>query len=238
VRCYVEPSPSGGYFVRLRGESAPLSRHDTEEEAEAAAAAYERGLARQDSGEFVLLRDGTEVLVRPVRPEDKPLFVAGWARLSDDSVYRRFLQPRHGLSVDELAFFTELDHVDHEAIGAMDPATGEGVGVARYVRDLRRPHVAEAAVTVIDAFQHRGLGGKLLRRLCERAAENRIRVFSASLLASNDAMLSLFERLGAITVTRRDGPTLEIDVELPVEMPTLEHTLREAAVGHVRTRRP
>ena len=46
--------------MRLRGEAAPLSRHDTEEEAEAAAAAYERGLARRDTGEFVVLRDGAE----------------------------------------------------------------------------------------------------------------------------------------------------------------------------------
>ena len=60
----------------------------------------------------------------------------------------------------------------------MDPATGQGVGVARYVRELDRPHVAEAAVTVVDAWQHRGLGGKLLRRLCARATENRIRVFT------------------------------------------------------------
>jgi GNAT superfamily N-acetyltransferase len=237
VRCYVEPSPAGGYFVRLRGEAAPLSRHDTEEEAEAAAAAYDRGLARQDTGEYVLLRDGAEVLVRPVRPDDKPLFVAGWSRLSDASVYTRFLAPRDALSVDELAFFTEIDHVDHEAIGALDPASGEGVGVARYVRDLQRPHVAEAAVTVVDAWQHRGLGAKLLRRLCARATENRIRIFTASLLASNEAMLTLFDRLGEIEVTRRDGPTLEIDVELPVELPTLEHTLREAAAGHVRSRR-
>jgi GNAT superfamily N-acetyltransferase len=238
VRCYVEPSPAGGYFVRLRGEAAPLSRHDTEEEAEAAAAAYDRGLARQDTGEYVLLSDGTEVLVRAVRPEDKPLFVAGWSHLSDESVYRRFLTLRDELSVDELAFFTEIDHVDHEAIGALDPSTGEGVGVARYVRELERPHVAEAAVTVVDAWQHRGLGGKLLRRLCTHATENRIRVFTAALLATNDAMLTLFDRLGKVTVTRRDGPTLEIDVELPVEYDTLEHTLREAAAGHVRSRRP
>src|SRR3954466_10927126 len=122
VRCYVEPSPAGGYFVRLRGEPAPLSRHDTEEEAEAAAAAYERGLARRDTGEYGPLRDGAEVLVRPVRPEDKPLFVAGWSHLSDTSVSTRFLASRPALSVDELAFFTEIDHVDHEAIGAMDPA--------------------------------------------------------------------------------------------------------------------
>jgi hypothetical protein len=65
VRCYVEPSPAGGYFVKLRGEPAPLSRHDTEEEAEAAAAAYDRGLARAaQAPELVVLDDGSEVLLR------------------------------------------------------------------------------------------------------------------------------------------------------------------------------
>ena len=228
VRCYVEPSPAGGYFVRLRGEVAPLSRHDTEEEAQAAAAAYQRGLDRvEQASELVVLRDGSEVLVRPVRPEDKPLFVAGWAEMSDETVYRRFLQPRDALSVAELALFTELDHVDHEAIGAL--ADGRGVGVARYVRDIERPHVAEAAVVVVDAWQGRGLGGKLLRRLCARATENGIRVFTATLLASNEAMLSLLGSLGEIDLVRREGAAIEVDVRLPVEYPTLEHVLREAA---------
>jgi GNAT superfamily N-acetyltransferase len=72
VRVYVEPSPAGGYFVRLRGEAAPVSRHDTEEEAEAAAAAYERGLARPDTLEHVVLEDGAEVLIRTLQPEDAP----------------------------------------------------------------------------------------------------------------------------------------------------------------------
>jgi GNAT superfamily N-acetyltransferase len=237
VRLYVEPSPAGGYFVRLRGEAAPLSRHDTEEDAEAAAAAYGRGLTRvEEATELVVLRDGSEALVRQVRPEDKPLFVAGWAGLSNETVYRRFLQSRDGLSVDELAFFTEIDHVDHEAVGALDADGRQGVGVARYVRDRERPHAAEAAVIVVDAWQGRGLGGKLLRRLCARATENRIRVFSASLFAENDAMLTLFQQLGDVSVTRRDGPVLEIVVELPLELPTLEHTLREAAQGRVEYR--
>jgi len=227
----VEPSPAGGYFVRLRGEPAPVSRHDTEEEADAAAAAYERGLAR-DTAEHVVLADGSDVQIRPVRAEDKPLFVAGWSRLSDDTVYKRFLQPRRALSVDELAFFTEIDHVDHEAIGAI--AGGEGVGVARYVRSAARPHAGEAAVTVIDDWQGRGLGGMLLRRLCARATENRLRVFTANLLATNEAMLTLLERLGKVTVVRRDGPTIEVEVELPVELPTLEQTLRVAARGDLR----
>ena len=216
VRCYVEPSPAGGYFVRLRGESAPVSRHDTEEEAEAAAAAYERGLRRADAAtELVMLADGSEVLVRLLRPEDEPLFVAAWSRL-----------------------FTELDHIDHEAIGALDARTREGVGVARYVRDAERPHVAEAAVVVVDAWQGRGLGGKLLRRLCAHATENRIKVFTATLLAADDAMLTVFEQLGEVTRRGRFGATLELDVELPVEPPTLEHVLREAASGRTGLRRP
>jgi RimJ/RimL family protein N-acetyltransferase len=181
-----------------------------------------------------VLRDGSEVVIRAVRPEDKPLFVEAWSQLSDESVYRRFLQPRDPLNVSELAFFTEIDHVDHEAIGAL--AGGAGVGVARYVRDPERPHVAEAAVTVVDAWQGRGLGGKLLRRLTARAKENRIRAFTASLFALNDAMLALFERLGTVEVTRRDGAVIEIRVELPVELDTLEHTLRQAAAGRVHQR--
>ena len=62
MRCFVEPSPAGGYFVRLRGEPAPVSHHDTEEEAEAAAAAYDRGLA--DAAEHLTLDDGADVVVR------------------------------------------------------------------------------------------------------------------------------------------------------------------------------
>ena len=179
VRCYVEPSPAGGYFVRLRGEAAPLSRHDTEEEAEAAAAAYERGLARDGHRRVRPLRDGAEVLDarRSARRTSRCSSRAGRTSPTSRSTSASW-RPATALSVDELAFFTEIDHVDHEAIGALDPATGEGVGVARYVRERERPHVAEAAVTVVDAWQHRGLGGKLLRRLCARATENRIRVFT------------------------------------------------------------
>ena len=70
--------------------------------------------------------------------------------------------------------------------------------MARYVRDADRPHAAEAAVSVIDAMQGRGLGGLLLRRLCHRAAQNGIRVFTAELLTSNHSMLQLFEKLGEV----------------------------------------
>ena len=239
MRFTVEPSPSGGYFVRVAGVDAPVSRHDTEEEAELAAAAYQQGLERAATGaEHVTLKDGSEVIVRQVRAEDKPLFVAGWERFGEESRYKRFMGHKRRLTMDELVRFTELDHVDHEAIGALDPETGEGLGVARYMRDARRPHAAEAAVSVIDAMQGCGLGGILLTRLTYRAAQNGIRLFTASLLTGNHSMLRLFEKLGTVRVTSRSGAESEIDVELPLsDSPTLELMLRSAATGHVGPRR-
>jgi L-amino acid N-acyltransferase YncA len=228
----VEPSPAGGYHVRMEGSAAPLSHHDTLEEAEARIAAYLRGAA-QPRGELVDLPDGSEVLVRPVTPDDKPLFAAAWEGFGEESRYRRFMVAKNHLSSRELAHFTEVDHVDHEAIVALDPRTGGGLGVARYVRNRDRPTTAEAAVAVVDDWQGRGLGGVLLRRLSARAKANGIDAFTASLFTDNRSMMRLFERLGRVEVRDIEGGTMEIDVELRVDdMRTL---LRSAATGHVRS---
>lgn len=216
MRCSVHASPSGGWVVRLDGADAPLSQHDTEGEALAVAAAYELGL-RRTAGlgtEAVELRDGAEVLIRAVRARDKPLFAAGFQQLSDDSRYRRFMGHKRGLSIRELAFLTDVDHVRHEAIGAIDPLGPAGIGVARYVRPEDGEERAEAAVAIVDAWQGRGLGGILLTRLRDRALANGIDTFMATLLVENTAMLTLFRRLGPVTVRARDGHTLDIDVQL------------------------
>ena len=233
MRFTVEPSPAGGFYVRMAGAAAPLSRHDTEEEAEARRAAYQRGAAQSLRGELVDLPDGSGVLIRPVEPEDVPLFVAGWEGFGDESRYRRFMVPKNHLSTQELEYFTHVDHVDHEALGAIEPRTGAGLGVARYVRDRDRPDTAEAAVAVIDDWQGRGVGGVLLRRLSRRAQANGITTFTATLLTENRSMLRLFERLGRVHVRGRDGATIEIDVELPVD--DARTVLRSAATGHVRS---
>ena len=187
--------------------------------------------------EQVTLRDGSAVLIRPVQPDDKQLFVAGWQRFGEESRHRRFLGAKATLSEGDLAYFTELDHVDHEALGARDAVTGDGVGVARYVRLESQPEVAEAAVAVVDEWQHRGVGGELLRRLTERARENGVQRFRARLFAYNDAMLALFDDLGELEVRDADSDQLEIDVELPCEAATgLGAALRAAAKGLVRLR--
>ena len=95
----------------------------------------------------------------------------GFARLSAASRQMRFLGVKKELSAAELRYFTDVDHHDHEALGALDHADGRGVGVARYVRDTEDPQAAEIAVTIIDDWQGRGLGTELLAQLSDRARQ-------------------------------------------------------------------
>jgi hypothetical protein len=93
------------------------------------------------SGRRVRLRDGSAVLIRPVRSSDAPLLAAGFARLSARSRWMRFLTVKNKLSPAELRYLTDIDHHDHEALGAQS-RDGRGVGVARYIRDGTDPHAA------------------------------------------------------------------------------------------------
>ena len=91
----------------------------------------------------------------------------------------RFLTDKKTLSAAELRYYTEIDHHDHEALGALSPADGRGVGIARYVRDADDPQAAEIAVTIADDWQGRGLGTELLAELSDRARQAGIRRFTA-----------------------------------------------------------
>jgi RimJ/RimL family protein N-acetyltransferase len=183
--------------------------------------------------ERVRLRDGSTVIVRPVRPADRDLFTSGFERMSGESRYRRFMSHKKKLSEQELDFFTRLDHDLHEAVGALDADTGEGAGVARMHRLPEDPSVAEAAVTVVDDWQGRGLGGVLLDRLTARARELGVKHFEATLFTTNRAMLRLFEKLGCMRSHREDLEVLAIDVELPVgeSSDALDAALRSVAAG-------
>src|SRR5439155_11604735 len=135
-----------------------------------------------------MLPTGDEVLIRPVRPEDKRGLLEGFQRLGPESRYRRFLSVRPTLSKAELRYLTEVDHSEHEALLAIDPQTRDGLGVARFVRSSEDPSVAEVAVAVTDSWQRRGLGTTLLLELARRAREEGIEHFSALVLAENDAI--------------------------------------------------
>lgn len=149
--------------------------------------------------ESVRLPGGIEVVLRLVIPADKPLLKRGMDAFSPESRYRRFLIAKRGLSDEELRYLTELDGVDHFAIGAVvtrPDGSEDGVGVARFVRFEQDRSVAEPTIAVVDSLQHRGLGSALFRRLMDAARERGITRFHGRMLAGNEPMRRLLERAG------------------------------------------
>jgi RimJ/RimL family protein N-acetyltransferase len=180
----------------------------------------------QAEGTPTALRDGSTVLIRQVRGSDAPLLADGFARLSARSRQMRFLSSKTTLSAAELRYLTELDHHDHEALGALNPADGRGVGIARYIRDPGDPRAAEIAVTIADDWQGRGLGRELLARLSDRARQAGICRFTATVSADNVAMTGLLWKMGARLAGRGPG-TVEYEVALePVDDYSLDWWFR------------
>jgi GNAT superfamily N-acetyltransferase len=176
------------------------------------------GLVFDDAyGEKAVLSDGTAIRLRLIRPDDKALMLAAWERLSPESRYRRFLSAKTILTEAELRYLTEVDHVNHVAIGATRGRRGkrEALGVARFVRLEDRPSVADAAVTVVDDAQRKGLGRILLSRLIAAARERGIERFACDVLATNDGMRGLLKSLVPDAVERPDGPMVRVEMELP-----------------------
>ena len=179
-----------------------------------------RQLGPGASGQRVMLRDRSAVLIRQVQPSDAPLLADGFARLSAHSRQMRFLRRKDELSTAELRYFTDVDHHDHEALGALDPG-GRGVGIARYVRDAQDPHAAEIALTIVDDWQGRGLGTELLAQLTGRARSAGIRRFTALVATGNVATTALLDNVGGTLVGRGPG-TVEYEITLaPRQEPSL-----------------
>lgn len=183
----------------------------------------------------VTLRDGSRVTVRPIRPQDAAPLRAGFERLSEESRYRRFLSPMQELSGPMLRYLTEVDHHDHEALIAVG-ADGTILGVARSVRSRSDPQVAEAAVTVADDWQGRGLGTALLGLLAEHARAEGISRFTALMLATNRNMLDLLDDLGPVRILERASGTIELEIILPRRGagPHLRELLRGSASGRYK----
>ena len=164
-------------------------------------------------GRPVVLRDGSKVLIRQVQSGDVPLLADGFARLSAQSRQMRFLTPKKELSRAELRYFTDVDHHDHEALGALNHADGRGVGIARYIRHAEDPQAAEIAVTIVDDWQGRGLGNQLLSQLSDRARQEGIHRFTALVAHDNMAMAGLLRTMSASLVGRGPG-TVEYEITL------------------------
>jgi GNAT superfamily N-acetyltransferase len=165
-------------------------------------------------GERVRLPDGAEIIVRAIGPDDVDQLRAGFRHLSAVSRYRRFLASVDDLTPAQLASLTHVDHVAHEAIGAIDPATGEGIGIARYVRDPEAPQQAEVAVVVADRWQHRGVASALIERLAARARAAGIDTVTATMLVGDEAARRLIARFADAHAEHRDAGTISLAARL------------------------
>ena len=170
-----------------------------------------------DFHEDHVLSDGTPVTLRHIRPEDAAELRRGLERLSPESRYRRFLAPVTELTDAQLDYLTRVDGRDHVAIVAVTHAPGssteEGLGVARFVRVSGEPAVAEAAITVIDDAQGKGLGRLLALAIARAAHERGVERFRGRILAENPRVHQLLEDVGARVGKPEDGG-MPFDVEL------------------------
>ncbi|MGZ5662132.1 MAG: GNAT family N-acetyltransferase, partial [Usitatibacter sp.] len=153
------------------------------------------------------LRDGTAVLLRPIRPEDAPLEEAFIATLSPDTMRLRFLSAMRSLTPAMLARFTQIDYDREMAFVAL---VGEGedtreIGVGRYAT-LPDGRTCEYAIVLADAWHGRGLGEIMMRRLVEVARARGLETMVGDVLASNDPMLRLCAKLGFASAAMPDDP--------------------------------
>jgi GNAT superfamily N-acetyltransferase len=187
---------------------------------------------------IVTLRDGTRMLVRPILPDDKEILVEGFAHLSPQSRFRRFLGYMDKLRAPLLRYLTEIDYVDHFAWVGVDADKHAGIGVARYVRMRDDPKAAEAAIVVVDEYQHRGAGTILLQLLGASALANGITHFVGEALAENQPIRELLLGIGARVYDAEAGE-VAFEVDLPASAEDMKGTalyraLRAAAEGRVQ----
>jgi len=157
------------------------------------------------------LGDGVVVHVRPICRADGDRLRRMFTRLSPTTIYLRFFSPLTELHDSVVEHFTAVDHDRREAVVALDG--DEIVGVARY-DGTSTPGEAELAVTVEDAWQHRGLGKLLVSLLTNEATAHGFDAFAASMLPDNRVALSMLHRLAPGTRATLASGAYEATIDL------------------------
>lgn len=160
--------------------------------------------------ETTQLPDGTDLIIRPIRPEDAQMeqeFVRG---LSEQTKYFRFMQALKELPPEMLVRFTQIDYDREMAlIGVVVGESGEEeVGVARYMSRLGED-TCEFAIVVADRWRQRGLGSRLMRSLMQNARERGLRIMEGEVLSANNRMIALVKSLGFRVERDRQDPSVK-----------------------------
>ncbi|HVE87214.1 MAG TPA: GNAT family N-acetyltransferase, partial [Myxococcales bacterium] len=157
---------------------------------------------------------GERVLIRPARLADERALQDLLYRLSDETVYRRFLAHRRIHPRNEVQDLVDLDYADNMAIVAALPDSGELIAIARYDLDPAT-NLADLAFLVRDDWQGRGVGTALMRRMAEIAQSRGSSGFTLDVLTTNRPMLSVIHQSGLKITSESEAGTYHVTARFP-----------------------
>ena len=161
-----------------------------------------------------VLRDKRRVEIRALRPDDRAELLAAVGRTSEQSLYRRFFAVKGSFTEPEIAFFLNIDFINHVALVAVleELERPRIIGGGRYI--VVQPGQAEVAFVVVDQYQGQGIGSALLRHLATLARTAGIDELIAEVLPDNISMLKVFEKSGFRPSTRRESQVVHVTLHL------------------------
>ncbi len=160
------------------------------------------------------LRDGRSIEIRALKPADRDELLSAVGRMSDQSIYRRFFSPKQTFTDQEVAYYVNVDFVNHVALVAVLQEDGRSaiVGGTRYI--VSEPGRAEVAFAVDDAHQGQGIGALLMKHLAAIARRSGLKELFAEVLPNNMAMLKVFEKSRLGVSTKREQGVLHVTIEI------------------------
>ena len=157
-----------------------------------------------------ILKDGTVVHIRPIRPDDEARLIEFSRLLSPQSVYQRFFNALSELPPDVAHRLANVDY--HQRMALVAEVAGQPVAVVRW-EPSDQPGMVELALVVLDEWQNRGIGRIVLRETMRIAQAHGIRRFRADVLAENRRMLRLLATEAAIVERRTEGGVATLILE-------------------------
>jgi acetyltransferase len=196
ARIAVAPADPGGHGARARCAVRPYPKE------------WERHLT---------LRDGAAIFVRPIRPEDEPLYGPFFAGVTPQDLRLRFFAPVKDFSHAFIARFTQIDYARAMAFIAIEEATGQMLGVVRLHADPNY-ETGEYAILLRSDLKGRGLGWLLMQQIIEYARAEGLKTIEGQVLSENTTMLAMCRELGfAISSDPQEPDTCR--VKLPLGAP-------------------
>ena len=165
------------------------------------------------------MKNGEDVTIRPIRPEDEPLLIKLHQALSERTVYLRYFQPLKLSQRTAHERLTRICFIDYDREMALavehrrEDGTPEIIGIGRLSK-LRGTNEAELAVLVDDRYQHQGMGTELYRRLVGVAREEKLERVVSTILVENRDMRTIAQKLGFRLESNLEDGTIRAELQV------------------------